>query len=100
MTRPLPQAVLTCTHNRHSRKAWLSSFITPYFALITFLELVFQGPRHQALDRRACALAFVEHRVNLVRYRHLDAAPLRKKFYGARRAHALGDLVHSREHFV
>src|SRR2546423_15307360 len=75
-----------------------SLLATDYFFLS--LELVFQRPRHQALDRGACALAFVEHRVNLARYRHLDAAQLCQKFYGSRRAHALSDLVHAREHLV
>src|SRR2546430_10825688 len=82
------------------KAAGFSSFITLHSDFCISFELVFQRPRHQALDRGACALAFVEHRVNLARYRYLDAAQLCQKFYGSRRAHALRDLVHAREHLV
>ena len=76
------------------------ALIIHHSALITSLELIFEGPRHQALDSGARALILIKNSVNLVRYRHLDAAPLCKKFYGARRANALGHLVHAREHYV
>src|SRR5207248_10899465 len=74
------------------------SFITLHSAFCTSLELLFGRPRHQALDSRARGLTFVEDGVHLARDRQLDAAPFGEELDGARRAHALGHLLHPGEH--
>src|SRR3954465_366903 len=63
------------------------------------LELVLERPGHKALDRRACALVFVEHGVDLFGYRQLDAATPREQREGARGFDPLGNLTHARQHF-